>query len=257
MRTKQLLAGVAIVGGVGLNFVGLVGIVVNADASPLVVAPEQDPTFTIEPAAPSISTDTGTSSSTDFGSSAPSGSIPDLSAGSPSDLAPAFEVPGAPPIDATGGASGSPGQGAPPPIAGTTSPAGPFAPNGPGGAPLGPAPGGPDGPPMDPNHACRPMWCPPPPDAPMPPAWPWNDPFWPDTSDTWEPTTVVLPSPCVSPPPPNAPPPPPLQYGGQTVSPAFDGGVQQWGFEYFGNWVPLFGAECRTPAQTGPAGPPS
>ena len=72
------------------------------------------------------------------------------------------------------------------------------------------------------------------------------DPFWPDTSASWESTTVVLPSPCVLPPQPDMPPPPPLQYGGQTVSPAFDGGTRQWGFWYSGDWVPLFGSECQT-----------
>jgi hypothetical protein len=43
----------AIVGGVGLYLVGLNAMVVNADASPPVVANEPDPsgpTFTIEPA---------------------------------------------------------------------------------------------------------------------------------------------------------------------------------------------------------------
>ncbi len=84
------------------------------------------------------------------------------------------------------------------------------------------------------------------PTAPARLPWPWTDPFWPDASDSWESTTVVLPSPCVVPPQPDMPPPPPLQYGGQTVSPAFDGGLQQWGFWYFGNWVPLFGSECQT-----------
>jgi hypothetical protein len=36
----------------------------------------------------------------------------------------------------------------------------------------------------------------------------------------------------------------------QTVFPAFDGGMRQWGFWYFGNWVPLFGSECQIPAHT-------
>jgi len=26
-----------------------------------------------------------------------------------------------------------------------------------------------------------------------------------------------------------------------------DDGLQQWGFWYLGNWVPLFGTECQTP----------
>src|SRR5262249_1098855 len=30
----------------------------------------------------------------------------------------------------------------------------------------------------------------------------------------------------------DSPPRPPLRYGGQTVSPAFDGGMRQWGFWY-------------------------
>ena len=83
---------------------------------------------------------------------------------------------------------------------------------------------------------------------PGPPYWPWPDPSWPDTSDAWE-STTPLPSPCVAPPQlPDAPPPQPFQCGGQTVSPAFDGGLRQWGFWYFGNWVPLYGSECPMPA---------
>ena len=274
MRTKQLVAGAAIVGGVGLNLVGLAGIIVNADASPLVVATVQDPsgpTFTIEPApsapSPDIASDPGIASSTDTGSGVPVGPLPDLGVGAPSDLAPILDVPtGPPPIEGPTGPGGPPDRGvgapsalppipgAPPPLEGPTGPADPPAPNAPG-APPNPAPGDPDGPPADLGHGCRPLWCPRPPDPPSQPPWPWPDPFWPDSSDPWE-STTVLPSPCVGPPPrPDAPPPPPFQYGGQTVSPAFDGGLRQWGFLYFGNWVPLFGPECQMPAHTGSAEP--
>ena len=31
--------------------------------------------------------------------------------------------------------------------------------------------------------------------------------------------------------------------------------LRQWGFGYFGNWVPLYGTECQTPARTEPAAP--
>ena len=53
IRTKQLVAGAAIVGGAGLVVVGLGPMVVIADASPPIVSNEPDPsgpTFTIEPA---------------------------------------------------------------------------------------------------------------------------------------------------------------------------------------------------------------
>ena len=237
MRTKQLVARAAIAGGAGLTVVGLGPMVVTADASPPIVSNEPDPsgpTFAIEPApsAPSsdISSDTGIASSTDTGSVTPDASLPDLTVGVPSDLPPILDVP-----------SGLP------PIEGTTGPADPPAPNI-LGTPPNPAPGDPIGVPEDLGLGCRPLWCPRPPDGPSPPQppWPWTDPFWPDTSDSWESTTVVLPSPCVVPPQRDAPPPLPLQYGGQTVSPAFDGGMRQWGFWYFGNWVPLFGPECQT-----------
>ena len=213
--------------------------VVTADASPPIVSNEPDPsgpTFAIEPApsAPSsdISSDTGIASSTDTGSVTPDASLPDLTVGVPSDLPPILDVP-----------SGLP------PIEGTTGPADAPAPNI-LGTPPNPAPGDPIGVPEDLGLGCRPLWCPRPPDGPSPPQppWPWTDPFWPDTSDSWESTTVVLPSPCVVPPQRDAPPPLPLQYGGQTVSPAFDGGMRQWGFWYFGNWVPLFGPNARRTA---------
>ena len=236
MRTKQLVARAAIAGGAGLTVVGLGPLVVTGDASPPIVSNEPDPsgpTFAVEPApsAPpsDISSDTGIASSTDTGSSMSGGSLPDLTGGAPSDLPPTLDVP-----------SGLP------PIEGSTGPADPRAPNILGNPP-NPAPGDPTGVPEDLGLGCRPLWCPRPPDGPSPPPpWPWTDPFWPDTSDSWESTTVVLPSPCVVPPQRDAPPPLPLQYGGQTVSPAFDGGMRQWGFWYFGNWVPLFGPECQT-----------
>jgi len=34
-------------------------------------------------------------------------------------------------------------------------------------------------------------------------------------------------------------PPPPFDYFGQQVYPAFDPGFQQWGFWFFGIWIPL------------------
>jgi hypothetical protein len=97
MRTRQLAAGAAIVGGVGLNLVGLGA---NADASPPVVSNEPDPsgpTFTIEPApsapSPDIASDPGITSSTDTGSGVSSGPLPDLGAGGPSDLPPMSSSP--------------------------------------------------------------------------------------------------------------------------------------------------------------------
>jgi hypothetical protein len=76
--------------------------------------------------------------------------------------------------------------------------------------------------------------------------WPWNDPLWPyDHDDTYDGTTVALPSPCIRPPTPDAPAPAPFQYRGQTVAPAFDAVMQQWGFWFLGSWVPLFGPGCR------------
>jgi hypothetical protein len=244
MRTKQLVAGAAIVGGAGLVVVGLGPMVVTADASPPIVSNEPDPsgpTFTIEPApsAPSsdITSDTGIATSTDTGSGMPDGPSPDPAVAAPSDLPPVLDVPnGAPPIEST------------------TGPADSSAPKA-AGAPPNPTPGDPTGLPADLGRGCRPLWCPRPPDGPnQPPTWPWNDPLWPDPSNSWD-STSILPSPCVLPPQRDAPPPPPLQYGGQTVSPAFDDGLQRWGFWYFRNWVPLFGAECQMPAHTGTAEP--
>jgi hypothetical protein len=264
MRTKQLVAGAAIVGGVGLNLVGLAGMDVNADASPPVVSNQPDPsgpTFTIEPApsapSPDIASDPGIASSTDTGSGMPAGPLPELGVGAPSDLAPILDVPTGPLPDQGVGAPSDlpPIPGGPPPIEEPTGPAGPPAPNAPRGAPPNSAPGDPNGPPTDLGHGCRPLWCPRPPTPPSQPPWPWPDPFWPDTSDSWE-STTVLPSPCVAPPQrPDAPPPPPFGYGGQTVSPAFDGGLRQWGFWYLGNWVPLFGSKCQMPANNDSAEP--
>ena len=199
MRTKQLVAGAAIVGGAGLTVVGLGPMVVTADASPPIASNEPDPsgpTFTIEPApsAPStdISSGTGITSSTDTGSGMPDVSVPDLTVGAPSDCR-RFRRTQRPATSADR-----------------------------------------NRPPVPPSRRA--------PNGPPPLAW-LRSP----TSGSWE-STTVLPSPCVLPPQPDAPPPPPLQYGGQTVSPAFDGGMRQWGFWYFGNWVPLFGSECQTPA---------
>ena len=245
MRTRQWVAGVAIVGGGGLAVVGLSPMVETADASPPMVSNEPDPsgpTFTIEPApsapSPDVTNNTGIASSTDTGSGTPTESLPDPTVGAPSDLPPLLDAPS----DA-------------PPIAGATGPADIPPPNI-IGAQSNPAPGDQNAvPEQDLGHGCRPLWCPHPPDAPsQPPTWPWTDPLWPDTSDSWE-STTVLPSPCVLPPQPDTPPPPPLQYGSQTVSPAFDIGTRQWGFWYFGGWVPLFGSECQPPADSGTAEP--
>lgn len=249
MYPNQVAAGFAIVGVAVLACVSSAGMDATAGASPPVVIGEQDsPTITIEPApsAPSsdFSGDTGASSSTDSGSGIPS---TDSSVGGPVADLPA----GAPPIDP----EATPDQGADaPPIPDALPPG-----EGPPGPPGGPAPTAPPGTPPDPDAGdggkppdCHRFWCPHPPVPPMPPdppGWPWPDPFWPSTSDTWEPgTTVALPSPCVIPPPPNAPSPQPIQYGGQTVAPVFDGGLQQWGFWYLGNWVPMFGPDCPKPA---------
>ena len=111
MRTKQLVAGAAIVGGAGLTVVGLGPMVVTADASPPIASNEPDPsgpTFTIEPApsapSPDITSDTGIASSTDTGSGMPDASLPDLTVGAPSDLPPIVDVPsGHPPIEGTTG----------------------------------------------------------------------------------------------------------------------------------------------------------
>jgi hypothetical protein len=222
MRTKQLVAGAGIVGGVGLNLVGLAGMVVNADASPSFVSNEPDPsfpTFTIEPApsapSPDIASDTGIASSPDTGSGMPSAAEPELTVSGPSDLPPILAVP-----------NGSP------PIEGPDGTAGPPAANGPRGAPPNP-PDGAGGPSADLGPPCRPLWCPRPPDPPSQPPSPLPDPFWLESSDPWESTTTVLPSPCVGlPQRPDAAPLPPLQYGGQTVSPAFDNGVRQWGLVF-------------------------
>lgn len=222
MRTTRLTAGAAIVGGPVLIPSGLGGLVVAADASPS-VTPRQDPaspTYVIEPAPASpstdISTDTGIPSSTDFGSSMPSPSVPESTVGSP------------PPAQAPTGPSTPQGHDAPP------------------AAPPNTGPGDPMGPPEDAGHPCRPMWCPRPPEPPGQPLWPLSDPFWPYTSDTTESITVVPPSPCITPPLPDASPPEPFEYGGQTGVPAFDGDLRQWGFWYSGNWVPMFGSKCQS-----------
>jgi len=232
MRTKRVLAAAAIAGGAGLNLVGLSPITVTADASPAIASNEPDPSgpsIIIEPApsapSPDISGDTGIAASTDTGAGMPGESLPDPTAGAPTDMPPIVDVPaGAPPIEST------------------TGPADPSI----TGAPPNPAVGDPHESPTDLDHGCRPLWCPRPPDPPIqPPLWP-TDPFWPDTSESWE-STTVLPSPCVAPPSPDAAPPAQLQYGGQTVTPVMDDGLRQWGFWYLGNWVPLFGTECQTP----------
>ena len=146
MRATRLVAGAAVIGGVWLNFVGLDQVVVAADASPIVVATEQDPsgpTFTVEPApsapSPDIVGDSGIVSSTDSGSAIPGGSLPEVSVGGPSELAPVLDVPsGSPPIEVAAGPTVSP------------------APNDAPGSSPNPVPGDPDGPPAGPEHALPP-----------------------------------------------------------------------------------------------------
>ena len=97
MRTKQLVAGAAIVGGAGLVVVGLGPMVVTADASPPIASNEPDPsgpTLTIEPApsapSPDIASDTGIAPSTDTGSSMPADpAAPPSDTQRPADGAPA------------------------------------------------------------------------------------------------------------------------------------------------------------------------
>ena len=207
--------------------------VVTADATPPIVSNEPDPsgpTFAIEPApsAPSsdISSDTGTVSSTDTGSVMPDASLPDPTVGVPSELPPILDVP-----------SGLP------PIEGTTGPADPPAPNV-LGTPPNPTPGDPIGVPEDLGLGCRPLWCPH--AHPTGPARRSRRGRGPIRSGPTRPTRGSprrsscrrrawcrhngmrrLPCRCST--------------GARPVSPAFDGGLGQWGFWYFGNWVPLFG----------------
>src|SRR5271165_949332 len=124
-------------------------------------------------------------------------------------------------------------------------PGGPWGPpgdfHGPGG-PGGPpppqqgGPGGPWGPPGDfhgpgggPGNWGRPddqVW------RGRPPPWGQGPPPWgfgPPPPPPWQ----------GPPPPPWAPPPPPFDYYGQQVNPVFDPGFQQWGFWFFGIWIPL------------------
>ena len=148
--------------------------------------------------------------------------------------------PGGPP----GGPPGDRGPGGPP---GEQGPGGPPGDRGPGGPPGDQRPGGPPPdfhgpggpPPGDFNrqggHDWRPPWnsqdndwrgrfrdapwgndlppwgwgAPPPPvwDGPLPPAW--------------------------------GPPPPPINYFGYNEQPVWDPGYNQWGFYFFGIWIPL------------------
>ena len=242
-RTRQWVAGVAIVGGgAGCRRTESDGrdrrrvAAHGVERTGPLRADFHDRAVTLAPS-PDVTSNTGIASSTDTGSGTPTESLPDPTVGAPFDLPPLYA-----PSDA-------------PPIAGATGPADIPPPNI-IGAQSNPAPGDQNAvPEQDLGHGCRPLWCPHPPEAPsQPPTRPWTDPLWPDTSDSWE-STTVLPSPCVLPPQPDTPPPPPLQYGSQTVSPAFDIGTRQWGFWYFGGWVPLFGSECQPPADSGTAEP--
>jgi hypothetical protein len=137
----------------------------------------------------------------------------------------------APPCNPTPGVQCGPGgPGGPPPQRGPEGPPqGDF--RGPGG-PGGPPPGdfrGPD------NHDWRPPWNPGDNDwrgrfhgAPwgkdLPP-WGWGAP----PPPPWD---GPLPDPF-------GPPPPPINYWGFQEQPVWDPGYNQWGFYFFGIWIPL------------------
>ncbi len=136
-----------------------------------------------------------------------------------------------------GTASAAPPQCAPRVQCGPGGAPGEHGPGGPEG-PGGPPPGGP--PPGDFNrgpgdHDWRPPWNPQDNDwrgrfhgAPWgdgPPPWGWGAPPQP----AWD-------GPL---PPAWGPPPPPINYFGYNEQPVWDPGYNQWGFWFFGIWIPL------------------
>jgi len=147
----------------------------------------------------------------------------------------------APPCSPTPGAQCGPaGPGGPPPQRGPEGPPQGDQ-RGPGGPPQGDfrGPGGPGGPPGDfrgpDNHDWRPPWNPgdndwrgrfqgapwgnqlPPWGWGAPPPPPWDGPL----PGAW------------------GPPPPPINYWGFNEQPLWDQGQNQWGFWFFGIWIPL------------------
>ncbi len=146
------------------------------------------------------------------------------------------------------GPGGGGGHGGPPPggPAGDRGPGGPPGDRGPGGPPGGPpgdfrgpggGPGGP--PPGDFNRPGGHDWRPP--FSPQDNDWrgrfhgaPWGDglPPW-----GWG----APPPPIWDGPLPEAwgPPPPPINYFGFNEQPVWDPGYNQWGFYFFGIWIPL------------------
>jgi hypothetical protein len=57
-----------------------------------------------------------------------------------------------------------------------------------------------------------------------------------DDTDIQPPTCELLPH--------DAQTPPPFQYQNQTVTPAWDDNLQQWGFSFGGKWHPLYEKGC-------------
>ncbi|MBI3213344.1 MAG: chitin-binding protein [Mycobacterium sp.] len=123
-----------------------------------------------------------------------------------------------------GGPQGGPPQGGP-----QGGPGGPqgWPQAGPGG------PGGPQGGPP-PNYAGRPGNWGRPDDA----RWHGQAPPWGQGPAPWG--AGGPPPPAHGPlPPPWGPPPAPFDYFGQRVTPVFDPGFNNWGFWFFGLWIPL------------------
>jgi len=150
----------------------------------------------------------------------------------------------APPCNPAPGVQCGPGgPGGPPQRGPDGPPPGDFrGPGGPGGPPGDfRGPGGPGGPPPDDfrrgpdNHDWRPPWNPgdndwrgrfhgapwggdlPPWGWGAPPPPPWDGPL----PEAW------------------GPPPPPINYWGFNEQPVWDPGYNQWGFYFFGVWIPL------------------
>ncbi|WP_164478323.1 chitin-binding protein [Mycolicibacterium stellerae] len=162
--------------------------------------------------------------------------------------------PGGPP---PGGPPGERGPGGPPPGG---PPGGPPGDRGPGGFPGGP-PGGPGGPgpggfpggPGGPGPGGFPGG-PPPGDFNRPGGHDWRPPWGPQDNDwrgrfrgapwgdglpPWG-WGAPPPPPWIGPLPPAwGPPPPPINYFGFNEQPIWDPGYNQWGFWFFGIWIPL------------------